>query len=345
MRAVSLARGDATAARLEGRVVAHDVRAADRAVVAAKGTRLDRDAAAAVLAAPWAEVHLLDLDPGDLLQDPAGERLARAAAGDGVRLGGATAGQWTLAAARRGLLKVDVAALNEVNALDGVAVFTLFDGQVVDAEEPVARAKATRLVVDGGLLAEAEARARQAGGLVRVTGFRPLRTGAVVAESLDNRGRARFEAALAEKMAWFGSTLVGVRYAGDPGAVAEGVREVVEAGADLVMVGGAAALDPLDPIYVGLERAGARMERHGVPAHPGTHVWLARLGGTPLVGIPACGMFSQATILDVVLPRLLAGEPVGSRGLAALGHGGLLTRDLAFRFPPYRAQGPRGALD
>jgi hypothetical protein len=345
MRAVHLARGDATPARLEGRVVAHDVRAADRTVVAAKGERLDREAAAAVLAAPWAEIHLLDVDQGDLLQDPAGERLARAAVGEGVRLGGTTAGQWTLAAARRGLLGVDVAALHEVNAVDGVAVFTLFDGQVVNEDEPVARVKATRLVMDGRLVSEAEARARRAGGLVRVTAFRPMRAGAVVAESLDNRGRARFEAALAEKMAWFGSTLVGVRYAGDAAAVAGGVREVVEAGADLVMIGGAAALDPLDPIYVGLERVGARMERHGVPAHPGTHVWLAWLGRTPLVGIPACGMFSQATILDVVLPRLLAGEPVGSRDLAALGHGGLLSRDLAFRFPPYRAQGPRGALD
>jgi len=55
-------------------------------------------------------------------------------------------------------------------------------------------------------------------------------------------------------------------------------------------------------------------------------------------------MFSQATLFDLILPRLLAGQPVGPRELAAFGHGGLLGHDMAFRFPPYRAGQDRGAL-
>jgi len=55
-------------------------------------------------------------------------------------------------------------------------------------------------------------------------------------------------------------------------------------------------------------------------------------------------MFSQATLFDLILPRLLAGVPVGAAELAAFGHGGLLGRDMAFRFPPYRAGLDRGAL-
>jgi hypothetical protein len=46
-----------------------------------------------------------------------------------------------------------------------------------------------------------------------------------------------------------------------------------------------------------------------------------------------------------VLPKILAGERVDARALAALGHGGLLTRDVAYRFPPYRPSKQRGALD
>ena len=55
-------------------------------------------------------------------------------------------------------------------------------------------------------------------------------------------------------------------------------------------------------------------------------------------------MFSQATTFDLVLPRILAGEPGGATELAALGHGGLLSRDSAYRFPPYRKSGARGEL-
>jgi molybdopterin biosynthesis enzyme len=87
------------------------------------------------------------------------------------------------------------------------------------------------------------------------------------------------------------------------------------------------------------------MERHGAPAHPGSLLWLARWDDVAVLGMPTCGMFSQATTFDLVLPRLLAGETIGNRELAALGHGGLLSREMAYRFPPYRANVARGELE
>ena len=74
-------------------------------------------------------------------------------------------------------------------------------------------------------------------------------------------------------------------------------------------------------------------------------LWLARWDGAPVLGMPTCGMFSQATTFDLVLPRLLTGETIGNRELAALGHGGLLSREMAYRFPPYRANAARGELE
>ena len=46
------------------------------------------------------------------------------------------------------------------------------------------------------------------------------------------------------------------------------------------------------------------------------------LGEIPVLGIPACGMFFRTTVLDIILPRVLAGEKPGRREIAALGHGG-----------------------
>jgi molybdopterin biosynthesis enzyme len=176
--------------------------------------------------------------------------------------------------------------------------------------------------------------------------FRPLTVGVVAREKLDDKQRARFEAALRQKIDWAGGSLLPVRYAGaSPHAVAADLGALDQAGGELLIVAGASALDPLDPVFGGLELLGAHMERHGAPAHPGSLLWVARFRGKSILGMPTCGMFSQATTFDLVLPRVFAGETVGNAEIAALGHGGLLSRDMAYRFPQYRANVARGELE
>ena len=41
-----------------------------------------------------------------------------------------------------------------------------------------------------------------------------------------------------------------------------------------------------------------------------------------LLGVPACALHHPVTALDLVLPRILAGEHIGKLELALLGHGG-----------------------
>jgi molybdopterin biosynthesis enzyme len=298
-----------------------------------------------LLALSWDELHLLEVEPGDLHEEPAGARLSAAAAGDGVEVRGYAGGQWTLTATRRGLLSVRVGALDAVNQIEGMSVFTLYDLQPVEAGEVVARAKITPLAMPEALVKQAEERAWSAAGLLIVKAFTPRVVGAVTRDNLEARQRQRFEASLLEKVDWFGSRLLPVRYASpEAAAVATAFEQLLDAGADVLIGAGAASLDPLDPIFAGLRQTGGRMERHGAPAHPGSLLWLADLRGRPVLGMPACGMFSQATTFDLILPRILAGEHVDNRAMAALGHGGLLSRDSAWRFPPYRKSAARGEV-
>ena len=345
MKARSFARGEAAPEILEGRIACHDVRDAAGKLAVRKGQTLDAEAASRLLSLPWAELHVLELEPGDLHEEPAGARLSQAAAGDGVEVKGYSGGQWTLVAARRGLLRVRTQALHEVNAHAGMAVFTLWDLQPVERGEVVARAKVTPLAIPEAAVKQAETASWGAGGLVAVKPFAPSTIGAATRESLDERQRTRFEAALREKVDWFGSRLLPVRYTGgDAGAVAGDLEALIAEGAEVLIVAGASALDPLDPVFLGIDRAGGRMVRHGVPAHPGSLLFLAMVGQRPVVGMPTCGMFSQATTFDLVLPWLLAGEPVDNAMLAGLGHGGLISQDSAYRFPAYRKSGARGEL-
>ncbi len=344
MKAVAQRREGATTDLLAGRVLCHDVRDAAGKVALGKGARLDAEAARTLLTLPWDELHLLALEAGDLHEEDAGRRLAASVTGDGVEVKGYSGGQWTLTATRRGLLRVDVARLAAVNVHEGVAVFTLLDRQPVDRGETVAKAKVTPLAIGADTVLAVEQAAR--GGAVTVAAFRPVALGTVARESLEPKQRARFESALRTKIDWFGGRLLPVRFAGaSPRAVADEMSALRAEGADVLIVAGASALDPLDPVFGGLTLLGARMERHGAPAHPGSLLFLARWQDLPVLGMPTCGMFSQATTFDLVLPRLLAGEAIANAEIAALGHGGLLSREMAYRFPPYRAGAALGELE
>jgi hypothetical protein len=93
MKAIAIKHEAASAAALEGRIACHDVRDEARRVAIAKGQVLDAAAAARLLALPWGEVHVLELEPGDVHEEPAGSRLAAAACGPHVEVKGYTGGQ------------------------------------------------------------------------------------------------------------------------------------------------------------------------------------------------------------------------------------------------------------
>lgn len=146
MKAIAVRRETATPGALVDRVMCHDVRDPGRRVVVPKGARIDATVATTLLGVPWDEIHVLALDPGDVHEEEAGERLAAAVVGDGVEVKSYSGGQWTLTATRRGLLRIDE-SLTDINAREGISVFTLFNGQPVEVAEAVAKAKVTPLAI------------------------------------------------------------------------------------------------------------------------------------------------------------------------------------------------------
>lgn len=331
---------------LAGAVLVSDVRDSLGRVVLGRGTLVGADERIILEGLAWETLHVVRPDGGDVLEPDAGTRLAAAAAGPGVRAGDGAGGHWPLISERRGVVELRRDALLDVNGPGDLAVYTVADGQVVDEDEVVARAKIIPFLVSGTALERGLAAASTAGGLIAVRAFVPARFGVVVLESLGSSAFARFRAALDEKAAWFGSSVLEPCEVGRTArAVAATFEGVLAGGAGLVLVAGTAAMDPLDPAFEAVRLLGGRLERVGVPAHPGSLLWLARIGEVPVIGMPSCGLFSRATVFDLVLPRLLAGLAVDSAWLATLGAGGLLTRDVAARFPPYRPRQERGAVE
>jgi molybdenum cofactor cytidylyltransferase len=302
---------------------------------AAGGGRQDRDDGASQA------ITLLVLDADDVHEDDAALRLARAVAGPGVELRGPASSRVDLVATADGVLRVRAAAVERLDRIDPLLVFSLYDGQTVQAGELVASVKVGPHAVPGAVLERGLALARHGAPLVRVLPFVRRRVAAVVKETLKPAARARFERGIALRVESLGSTFTGVRYVRDDADEEFAVLRSLVRGpgkVDLVLTAGAALTDPTDALFVAIGRLGGRVVRRGVPAHPGSMAWLARVGATDLLGLPSCGAYSRATAADLLLPRLLTGERASSSLAASLGHGGMLVAAMRFRFPPYARQ-------
>ena len=330
--------GKRSPARLVGAILARDLTISGQRW--SKGRRLTSDDLALLAAAETADpVTVLVPEPGELHEDDAAMRLAAAVAGPGLTILTPVQSRVDLRAEAAGVLNVRVAELERLNRIDPLEVFTAFDGQVVEKGDLVASVKIAPHLVDA---ATVDAGARLAGfgshPIVWVAPFLPRRVGVIVKESVRAPARARFEASVRAKVEGLGSEVVAIDYVDDD---AEAVEAAMAAFVrrpdplDLILTAGAASTDPLDPCFVAIAALGGRVVRRGVPAHPGSMLWLARIGGTAILGLPTCGAYSKATAADLLLPRLLSGEDPSEKTVAKLGHGGILTRSQRFRFPAY----------
>ena len=325
-------------ARLAGSILSRDLTIAGRRW--SKGRRLTADDLLALAAADPADpVSLLTPEGGELHEDDAALRLAAAVAGPGLMVRGPAQSRVDLLAEAHGVANVRIADLERVNRIDPLEIFTVFDGQIVAPGELVASVKVAPHLVDASTV---DAGARLAGfgsnPLVWVAPFLARRVGIIVKETVRATARERFEASVRAKIESLGSTIVSIAYVEDDVDAVEAAMANLVRGPDaveLILTAGTASTDPLDACFVAITALGGRVVRRGVPAHPGSMLWLARIGRTAILGLPTCGAYSKATAADLLLPRLLSGEDASERTVAKLGHGGILTRSQRFRFPAY----------
>jgi molybdenum cofactor cytidylyltransferase len=288
-----------------------------------KGRTLSAEDVAALGAAGVAEVTVARLDPGDLAEDAAAEAVADGLAELGLARSVPFTGRVNLFAETAGVLRVDVAAVRALNAVDpGITLATLPDFSRVRARQMVATVK----IIPYGVAAERVRAAAAAGtGALRVHAFRPGTASLILTwtqgfkESLLAKG-AEAVAARLHALGWAMSPPVTVAHASAEVAAAIGA-----ATGDMVLVlGGSATSDAADTVPAGLVAAGGRLVRFGMPVDPGNLLFIGEIGGRPVVGLPGSARSPAPHGVDWVLERLAAGLPVGDAEIAAMGVGGLL---------------------
>lgn len=272
-------------------------------------------------------LYVIDLNDDEIHENQAAAILATAIAGEGIHWDNRPKeGKIGLHAVMDGLLSINTAALAALNMTDEVMCATLHNHTLVSKDQLVAATRAIPLVMKRTPVERAAAIASQNGGIVSVRPLRKIPVGMVITGSEVYHGliQDKFAPILTEKVEALGSRVAGVAYAPDnQDLICEAIQGHIAAGCGLILISGGMSVDPDDVTRMAIQQAGADRLDYKAAALPGSMFLTARIGDIPLVGVPACGLYHRITVLDLVLPRILAGEDVRKRDLALLGHGGL----------------------
>lgn len=281
-------------------------------------------------------LFVLHLSASQLHEDEAALRIAAAVSGPGLRWTEPSEGKSSMVSLTDGLLKIDVPALLKVNRLGDVILSTLKNNFPCRRNQVVAATRIIPLTIRVRKIERLERIAGAASPMLTVRPFRRLKVGAVVTgtEIHDGLIPDEFDRHVGEKIREFGSRVVKKILAPDhPARIAAAIEELRGRGCELIVTTGGLSVDPDDVTRQGVLQAGARMVAYGSPVLPGAMFLYALLDGTPILGLPACVYYHASTIFDLMLPRVLAGDPITRAEIAAMGHGGLCLNCEQCRFP------------
>ncbi|MDD2904168.1 MAG: molybdopterin-binding protein [Syntrophales bacterium] len=212
------------------------------------------------------------------------------------------------------------------NLVEEVMCATLHNHTLVQQGALVGGTRALPLIVKRAPIERAAAIASQNGGVVAVKPLQKSRVGLIITGNEVFHGliQDRFAPVLSQKIQSLGSEVAALAFAPDDAeAITRAIHSHLDAGCDLLLLSGGMSVDPDDVTRHAIRQAGATEMHYGAAVLPGAMFLVAYLGEVPLLGVPACALHHRITALDLVLPRILAGEKIGKLELALLGHGGL----------------------
>ena len=323
-----------------GMVLCHDItqiiKGVTKDAVFRKGHIIQPEDIPVLLSVGKDNIYVWENDDSMLHEDEAAEILRDMCMNDGMSASKPKEGKIELTAERGGLFLVDRERLRAVNSFGRMMIATRPGGVAVKAGDKLCGTRIIPLVIEKEAMAQAKAVAGDA-PLLRLAEIKPKRFGLVTTGNEVYYGRIEdtFTPVIVEKLAQFGCEMAAHEVSNDDHEKITGIiNKMLADGVDMVLCTGGMSVDPDDKTPLAIKNTGANIVSYGAPVLPGAMFLLAYTAdGRPICGLPGCVMYAKRTIFDIVLPYLLADEPVTADMLAGLGNGGLCLNCKVCHFP------------
>lgn len=323
-----------------GMVLCHDItqiiKGVTKDAVFRKGHIIQPEDIPVLLSVGKDNIYVWENDDSMLHEDEAAEILRDMCMNDGMSASKPKEGKIELTAERDGLFLVDRERLRAVNSFGRMMIATRPGGVAVKAGDKLCGTRIIPLVIEKEAMAQAKAVAGDA-PLLRLAEIKPKRFGLVTTGNEVYYGRIEdtFTPVIVEKLAQFGCEMAAHEVSNDDHEKITGIiNKMLADGVEMVLCTGGMSVDPDDKTPLAIKNTGANIVSYGAPVLPGAMFLLAYTAdGRPICGLPGCVMYAKRTIFDIVLPYLLADEPVTADMLAGLGNGGLCLNCNVCHFP------------
>lgn len=292
-----------------------------------KGHLVNEEDAKLIEAEGVREVWVIELEENEVGEDEAVIELARVVAGGSLEIRSAVGGRANLFATGDCCVLVDGELLKEVNGSPSFAIATVWNWSYGIAGQRIATVKSSPLAVQKTQLDSVVSRLKEAGPAVRV---RPIRSAAVAVLYCDPingvRARQLFETIMQRRLGRFAASASFVLCsAEEEEAVSRALEQLLRAQPACVLIASTIApAGPDDVVGRAMVRAGCRIERFMAPVEPGSLLLLGYKDEIPVVAAPGCFRTPKPTVVDLVLPPILAHCPITNSEIASLGPVGLL---------------------
>ena len=323
-----------------GQVLCHDITQIIKGVTKdaafRKGQVIREEDIPVLLSMGKDNLYVWERDENMLHEDEAAEILRDMCINQNMSPTAPKEGKINLIADCDGLFIADTERLFKINSFGRMMIATLPSGIPVKKGEKIAGTRVIPLVIEKEVMEQAKALAGDE-PLLRLLPIKKKKFGLVTTGNEVFHGRIKdtFSPVIMEKMAEYGCELMGHEISDDDHErITACIHKLLDAGAEMVLCTGGMSVDPDDKTPLAIKNTGANIISYGAPVLPGAMFLLSYMDdGRPVCGLPGCVMYARRSIFDIVLPFLLAEEPVTENMLAGLGNGGLCRNCPECHFP------------
>ena len=274
-------------------------------------------------------IYIWENEAGILHENDAAEVLCDICRGSNIERSEVKEGKIELSAQIDGLFKVNKEKMDEINALGQMIIAARHGNFPVKAGDILAGMRIIPLIIEESRMNAAK---ELCSGIpiMDVIPFNNKKVGIIItgSEILHCRVKDAFTPVINEKLSEYGvDILKNITLGDDHEMITKTCMEMIDSGMDFIICTGGMSVDPDDKTPLAIKNTGAEVVSYGAPVLPGSMFMIAYYGGEnikiPIIGLPGCVIYAKRTIFDIVLPRIMANDPICAKDITLLGHGGL----------------------